>query len=335
MSLSRRICNAWIAACAVGTAAGMTVCLAAAPTEWVPPSTSASTSTSTSTEAAQTGSPPLLATYQRMGEKLAHNAFGRPLQLDSAETADGLKGDVYAVVDHPITEVSATLKSASHWCELLLLHINNRRCKTTGETTGETTGATAGARTLTLSVVRAYDQAPESAFELPFAYRVVHSEADHLEVDMSAPSGPLGTSNYRVSLEAVAIDEHKTFVHFSYSYDHNMMARLATQAYLATFGSDKVGFTIVGKGSGSEPENIRGTRGLVERNAMRYFLTLDAYLAERAAPPGQQFERRLHHWYNGAERYARQLHEVDIETYLALKRDDRERTRSRQGTGDR
>lgn len=270
-----------------------------------------------------------------MGEKLAHNAFGRPLQLDSAETADGLKGDVYAVVDHPITEVSATLKSASHWCELLLLHINNRRCKTTGETTGETTGATAGARTLTLSVVRAYDQAPESAFELPFAYRVVHSEADHLEVDMSAPSGPLGTSNYRVSLEAVAIDEHKTFVHFSYSYDHNMMARLATQAYLATFGSDKVGFTIVGKGSGSEPEYIRGTRGLVERNAMRYFLTLDAYLAERAAPPGQQFERRLHHWYNGAERYARQLHEVDIETYLALKRDDRERTRSRQGTGDR
>lgn len=262
-----------------------------------------------------------------MGDKLAHNAFGRPLQLDSAETADGLKGDVYAVVDHPIADVSATLKGSSHWCELLMLHINNRRCVTTGET--------AGGETLTLSVVRNYDQSPDSAFELPFAYRVVHAEDDHLEVDLSAPSGPLGTSNYRVALEAVAIDEHKTFVHFSYSYDHNMMARLATQAYLATFGSDKIGFTVVGKGASGEPEYIRGTRGLVERNAMRYFLTLDAYLAERAAPAGQQFERRLRYWYRGAEHYAPQLHEVDLETYLALKRDDHERARAKQGASGR
>ena len=326
MNLSRRTYHAWIGACVVGAAACTTVCLAAALNEVVPPSVSTPAAASASTAAAQPVPPVLLATYQRMSEKLAHNTFGRPLQLDSAETPDGLKGDVYAVVDHPIADVSATLKSASHWCEMLLLHINNRRCKTTG--------VTAGAETLTLGVVRAYDQAPESAFELPFVYRVVHSEADHLAVELSAPSGPLGTSNYRVALEAVAIDERKTFVHFSYSYDHNMMARLATQAYLATFGSNKVGFTVVGKGTGGEPEYIRGTRGLVERNAMRYFLTLDAYLSERAAPADQQFERRLRHWYSGAERYAPQLHEVDLETYLALKRDDRDRARSRQGTGD-
>lgn len=309
MSLPQRIYKAWTTACFLAAASSTTVCVAAAPNE---PASAPS---------------PLLATYQRMSDKLAHNAFGRPLQLDSAETADGLKGDVYAVVDHPIADVSATLKSSLHWCELLLLHINNRRCKTTGET--------AGAETLTLSVVRNYDQAPESAFELPFAYRVAHADADHLEVDLSAPSGPLGTSNYRVALEAVAIDERKTFVHFSYSYDHNMMARLATQAYLATFGSDKVGFTVVGKAADGEPDYIRGTRGLVERNAMRYFLTLDAYLGERTAPAAQQFDRRLRRWYSGAEHYARQLHEVDLDTYLALKRDDHERAKAKQGTGDR
>ena len=321
-----RMSGVWFTVCAAAAAVGAAACLAASPGEGAP--AAAAPSAAVPSTVASANPAPLLATYQRMSDKLAHNAFGRPMQLDSAETADGLKGDVYAVVDHPIADVSTTLKSASHWCELLLLHINNRRCKTTGET--------AGAETLTLSVVRSYDQAPESAFELPFAYRVTHSEPDHLEVDMSAPSGPLGTGNYRVALEAVAIDERKTFVHFSYSYDHNMMARLATQAYLATFGSNKVGFTVVGKGAGGEPEYIRGTRGLVERNAMRYFLTLDAYLAERSAPAGQQFERRLRHWFNGAERYAPQLHEVDIETYLALKRDDRERTKSRQqGTGDR
>lgn len=265
------------------------------------------------------GSPQALrATYEHMSDKLAHNAFGRPLQLDSAETANGLKGDVYAVLDHPIAEVSAAFRSPAHWCELLLLHVNNRRCRI-----GKAEGGSGD--TLTLSVVRQYDQPLDSAFELPFVYRVVHAETDHLEVDLSAASGPLGTSNYRVELEAVALDERNTFLHFGYSYDHNMMARLATQAYLATFGSDKVGFTVVGKGAGGEPEYIRGTRGLVERNAMRYFLTLDAYLAESGAPTSAQFERRLQHWYRGTERYARQLLEVDLPTYIALKREDRQR----------
>ena len=148
MNLSRRTYQAWAGACAVAAAACTTVCLAAALNEVVPHPVSASASTA----ATQPVPPVLLLTYQRVSEKLAHNTFGRPLQLDSAETPDGLKGDVYAVVDHPIADVSATLKSASHWCELLLLHINNRRCKATG--------VTAGAETLTLSVVRAYDQAP-------------------------------------------------------------------------------------------------------------------------------------------------------------------------------
>jgi hypothetical protein len=260
----------------------------------------------------------LRATYERMKGKLAHSAFGRPLQLDSAETPNGLKGDVYAVVDYPIAEVSAAFKSPAHWCELLLLHVNNRRCRI-----GKAEGG--GGETLTLSVVRQYDQPVESAFELPFAYRVGDARPDHLQVDLSAPSGPLGTSNYRVELEAVALDEHKTFLHFGYSYDHNTLARMATRAYLATFGSDKVGFTVVGRGPGGEPEYIRGTRGLVERNAMRYFLTLDAYLSDVGPPSNAQFETRLHHWYQSADRYARQLLELDLSTYLALKRQDRQR----------
>jgi len=120
----------------------------------------------------------------------------------------------------------------------------------------------------------------------------------------------------------VALDERKSFLHFSYSYEHNMMVRLATQAYLATFGRDKVGFTVVGKAADGKPEYIRGLRGLVERNAMRYFLTLDAYLSTDAADAA---ERRQRHWFAGAEQYPRQLHEIDLETYLALKREDRQR----------
>lgn len=256
----------------------------------------------------------LRATHQRLSDKLDHSSFGRPVQLDSIETADGLQGDVYAVVDHPLAEISAALKGSAHWCDVLTLHINNRRC--------QVAKGPQGRETLTLYVVRRYDKPIDDAFELPFVYRVASATPENLSVELSAESGPLGTSNYRVTLEAVALDERKSFLHFSYSYDHNAMVRLGTMAYLATFGSEKVGFTVVGKTPEGQPDYIRGLRGLVERNAMRYFLTLDAYLA---APGADQAERRQRRWFAGAEQYPRQLREVDLDTYLALKREDRQR----------
>ncbi|OAK61670.1 hypothetical protein A3K87_20485 [Variovorax paradoxus] len=256
----------------------------------------------------------LRATHQRLSDRLEHSSFGRPVQIDSVETADGLQGDVYALVDHPLQEISSTLKGSAHWCEVLTLHINNRRCTVASGPQGRDM--------ITLYVVRRYDKPIDQAFELPFVYRVAGASPEHLSVELSAESGPLGTSNYRVKLEALALDEHKSFLHFSYSYDHNAMVRLGTMAYLATFGSDKVGFTVIGKTPEGQPDYIRGLRGLVERNAMRYFLTLDAYLA---APGSDQSDRRQRRWFAAAEQYPRQLHEVDLDTYLALKREDRQR----------
>ena len=256
----------------------------------------------------------LRATHQRLSDKLDKSSFGRPVQLDSMETADGLQGDVYAVVEHPLAEISTALKGSAHWCEVLTLHINNRRCSTASGPQGR--------EMLTLYVVRRYDKPIDQAFELPFVYRVASATPEHLMVELSAETGPLGTSNYRVTLEAVALDERKSFLHFSYSYDHNTMVRLGTMAYLATFGSDKVGFTVLGKTPEGQPDYIRGLRGLVERNAMRYFLTLDAYLS---APGPEQADRRQRRWFAAAEQYPRQLHEVDLDTYLALKREDRQR----------
>ena len=40
-------------------------------------------------------------------------------------------------------------------------------------------------------------------------------------------------------------------------------------------------------------------------------------------------ERRQRHWFMAAEQYPRQLHEVDLDTYLALKREDRQRDAGR------
>jgi hypothetical protein len=267
--------------------------------------------------AAEAGSAQALrARHDELAERLARSPLQRPIQLDSSETANGIKGDVYAVIDHSLDEVRGTLGGAAQWCEMLLLHIDNRRCRVTRQPDGDV---------LTLSVVRRYDKPVEQAFELPFVHRTASATADYLAVDLSAASGPLGTRNYHVVLEAVPLGERRTFLHLGYAYDHNMMARLATMAYLATFGSHKVGFTETGRAADGRPEYIHGLRGLVERNAMRYFLTLDAYLDGAAAPAAERFESRLHRWYESVEQYPLQLHEVDLDTYLALKREDRRR----------
>ena len=74
-------------------------------------------------------------------------------------------------------------------------------------------------------------------------------------------------------------------MHLSYSYGSGVAGRLAMQGYLATAGADKVGFTVTGRDGSGQPIYIGGVRGAIERNAMRYYLAIDAHLAslQRAA----------------------------------------------------
>ena len=245
--------------------------------------------------------------YARKSAELAQSPLKRPVLLTSAELPQGLQGEIYAVVEQPLEAVHAAFNSATNWCNVLLLHVNNRRCQASSAD---------GKQQITLSIVRRYDKPVEEAFDLPFVFRVAQAPPDYLEVQLRAESGPLGTSNYRILLEATQLDAKRSFLHFSYSYDQNKMVAMAVQAYLATFGSSKVGFTELGKLADGKPDYIAGTRGLVERNAMRYFLTLEAFLSANSN------EARREAWFSAIERYPRQLHEVDRETYLALKRAD-------------
>ena len=137
---------------------------------------------------------------------------------------------------------------------------------------------------------------------------------------LTAKDGPLGTSDYLIRLEAVAIPNDKTFLHLTYSYSANFAGRLAMQAYLLTGGSGKVGFTVVGALPNGQPEFIGGVRGVVERNTMRYYLAIDSFLEFARADPATQFEQRLQSWFTAVERYPRQLHEVDRGEYLVMKR---------------
>jgi hypothetical protein len=73
------------------------------------------------------------------------------------------------------------------------------------------------------------------------------------------------------------------------------------------------------------PDYIGGVRGVVERNTMRYYLAIDAFLSARRALPEAQFEQRLQAWFSAVERYPLQLHEVDRLAYLEMKRAEQQR----------
>jgi hypothetical protein len=260
----------------------------------------------------------LRARHAAMQDKFANNQFGRPLVLESTQTSGDLKGDVYAVVDHPFAMVQQALQSPDHWCDILILHLNVKRCKASGGMP----------KMLNLSVGRKFDQPIEDAYQLDFSYRVAAMTADYLQVQLSAEEGPLSTKNYRIQVEAVPIDAKRSVVHMSYAYGYGLAARLAMQTYLATLGSQKVGFTVLDHKDG-KPVYQAGVLGLLERNTMRYYLAIDAYLQAYALPAAEQAERRIREWYASTERYAEQLHEMEQNEYLEMKR--KEMRRQQQG----
>ena len=252
----------------------------------------------------------LLAKYTSLADRLQQNSYQRPLYLDSTESGTDIEGDIYAVVDYPFATVNAGLNDPENWCDVLSLHLNTKYCRAAPENSKTV---------LHVSIGNKYSQPLADAYPLEFTYRVTASTAKYLEIQLSAEKGPMGTRNYRIQLQAIPLTNGRTFLHMTYFYAYGWAGRIAMKTYLATLGSSKIGFTIAGRQYNGQPEYIRGMRGLVERNAMRYYLAIDAYLAAAPAAPAQQLQKRLQSWFTATEQYPRQLHEMDRTSYIDMK----------------
>jgi len=253
----------------------------------------------------------LRAKYASLAEKLRQNQFKRPLLVYSAETQNRLQGDIYAIVDYPFGVVSAGLNNPDHWCDVMLLHINTKYCHALAGASGTT---------LTVNIGKKTPEELADAARVAFTYSVAVATPEYFEIVLNAKDGPLGTSDYRILLEAVTLPNAKTFLHLSYAYTLNFAGRLAMQTYLGTVGRDKVGFTVTGTRADGQADYIGGMRGLVERNTMRYYLAIDSFLGALGMAPAAQLEQRLQSWFTAVERYPRQLHEMDRGEYLEMKR---------------
>jgi hypothetical protein len=256
------------------------------------------------------------AKYAELRTQLSSNQFQKPLYLDSSESSDSVAGDVYAVVDHPFATTAAALSGAGEWCEIIFLSINTKYCRVSAGGEGSV---------LDTRIGRKYDQPVDQAYRVEFFHRVVTRTPDYLQVELRADQGPLSTRNYRIVLEAIPLEKGRTFLRLSYSYGFGAIGRLAMQLYLGTTGKDKVGFTVTGTQPDGQPMHIGGMRGVVERNSMRYYLAIEAFLGSLSAPPQAQLEKRLRDWFAASERYPSQLHEIGQAEYLEMKRKEHAR----------
>ena len=140
-----------------------------------------------------------------------------------------------------------------------------------------------------------------------------------LAVSMLGADGPFGTRDYEIRIEAVPLDAQRSLLRLSYSVSYGLLTRTAQRLYFATAGRHRIGF------SSEDGKPIRGLRGMMERNTMRFYLALQAYLE---APADSALKTRLARWHALTLNYPDQLRELPLEEYL----DNKMRERTHQQT---
>ena len=261
---------------------------------------------------------PLMGQYKALSNDLQNNQFKRPLVLKSSESTDALKGEIYAVLDYPFEQVNGALNNPNHWCDALILHLNVKFCRAINNNAGTV---------LNINLGKKYDQPLQETYKAKFNYESITTATNYFSVEMKAADGPLGTKDYRIWVEATPINQSQTFLHFTYAYSFGFSGRLAMKSYLATIGKDKVGFCIEPTQTNGDVKYIQGVRSVVERNTMRYYLAIDAYLATLKEPLESQQEKRFAYWFDSTELYSKQLHELEKNEYIQMKRKEVQRQR--------
>jgi hypothetical protein len=251
--------------------------------------------------------------YRSLQPRLAQSPFQRELALDSTEASERLSGDIYATLDAPLANLELVNRSPLRWCEILLLLSNTKSC---------VVGRQDEAPSLQMRMGTKGPQALATTTPMNFKFETSAPQATVLETRLSSNSGPMGTKDGTLRVQAIALGPHKSFIHLHYSYSSSLAGRLATGVYLQTLGRGKVGFSKE-QAEASRPADahwVGGVRGIIERNTMRYFMGLSCGLQFAGTDaPAQRFAQMAPCWYDETERYPQQLHELGRAEYLEMK----------------
>ena len=249
--------------------------------------------------------------YQELLEATQHGPFGLPLKVYSEEHENRVSAEIRGIIDQPFPVLAGLLTHPASWCEFVPLTPNVKACTFQGD------GQEA---VLTLYVGWRGYRSPEAASPQSYGFVVRARRPEYAAISVSAAEGLLGTKAHRFEVEAASVAGKTVFVMRS-SYEPSALSRMITSVYLATWGRDRIGFSRVQDGADSG--YVRGIQGMIERNAMRYYLALKAFLDTQDLPANRQFEARISTAYDLMDLYPAQLRLMEKAEYVDIKRRER------------
>ncbi|MFV2055827.1 MAG: hypothetical protein ACC707_05130 [Thiohalomonadales bacterium] len=232
-----------------------------------------------------------------------------PISINTKYYSGAGSTQLLVISEIPYTAFKAFL-SQDKWCDALILQIHIKAC------------IQKSARILDVYLGSNDYAEPEDVFRFEYTLTKQTIHANYLYIAMSAQEGPLFSRDYRISLEIVPTADGKSLLNFELSAYFGFFTRAAIQAYLLTIGRNKVGFSILATDKVGQPVFQKGTKGILERNAMRYLLAFFAYLEVN---PDQErdkqwLDKSLRRWHHYTEVFREQLYEIDLEAYLVQKK---------------
>jgi len=257
-----------------------------------------------------TGREFLIDKHHTIEKELKKSPSAVPFYIESSVNNDASVVDVYGTMEYPFDSVQSEFLVPTNWCKILLSNMNVRAC---------TYSKVNDTWLLDDYKVNEFAEPLKDAYQMKFEYHVNELQSRYFHILLNAPEGPFHSKDHRVELEAIPLDQGRTFIHLRYSFRYNALVSVA----LNLCGGGKTGFTVVGTDSDGNPVYVGGLRGEVERTVVRYYLANLAYMDTLKVPAEQRFEKRISRWYDLASRYKKQLIEMDKEEYFTSKRQDR------------
>ena len=207
------------------------------------------------------------------------------------------------------------LKGPAQWCDILILHLNTKYCRAVG----------APRPTLQVRIGRKFDQPLAEAYKVDFALpRRGAPSADYLRVQMRRrqrparhPRLPHHASRPRRSTRK------RTFLHLSYAYAYGVAARVAMQGYLSTLRHAT-------RSASPSPAGTPAASPSTSAACAAWSSATRCATTSRSRPTWARWPRPLRSawksacsdWFAATERYPRQLHEMDRDDYLTMKRQE-------------
>jgi hypothetical protein len=245
--------------------------------------------------------------------------------VESSEQGGRVVGEIRARIGYPYAAVARALGKPREWCAFAILHPNIKGCVCESSPEGERVTLYAGPkRGATL----------EDAYPIRYAFVASAFSPQGVEIRLNAATGPLKTRDYEFAINAEPGGEQTTRLIVRYAYRPSIESRVATAGYLATVGAGKHGFTVIGRDASGRAIFVGGTRGIVERNAMRQLLAIEAYLDTQSRDEAERERARLERFHDLTEQHAEQLREFERGDYLALKTSEIARQQERQRRAD-